>query len=139
MYALLPYDNFLNHQTAFKMVKDKGLTIINLGSSAALHHGDATERQHQLDEAKRFIDLAQQLQCPYVRVFANNFPRNQEKGATMDLIIKGLLGLGDYAKGSTVTVLMETNGDVVQSEDLKRIIESAAHLQVGLLWDPVNM
>lgn len=128
-----------NRRASLRTIKDKGLTFVNLGSSAALHHSDATERQKNLDEAKRFINLAQQLQCPYIRVFPNNFPKNQEKEATMDLIAKGLLELGDYAKGSRVTVLMETHGDVVQSEDLKSIMESAAHAHVGLVWDPINM
>ena len=43
----------------------------------------------------------------------------------MDLITKGLLELGDYAKGSKVTVLMETHGDLVWTEDIEKIMESA--------------
>ena len=51
-----------NIRSSLSMVKDKGLTFVGLGSSAALHQSDATERQHNLDEAKRFINLAQKLQ-----------------------------------------------------------------------------
>lgn len=57
----------------------------------------------------------------------------------MDLIIKGLLELGDYAKGSNVTVLMETHGDLVRTEDLERVMNSSAHPHVGLVWDVTNM
>ena len=128
-----------NINASLKIVKDKGLKFVDLGSSAQLHHSDAVERKRNLDEAKRFIDLAQKLQCPYIRVFPNDLPKNQERGATIDLIIKGLLELGDYAKGSNVRVLMESHGDLVQSEDLKKIMESSGHSHVGLVWDPINM
>lgn len=122
-----------------RIMKDKGLQFVDLGSSANLHFADAATRQKNLDEGKRFIDLAQQINCPYVRVFPNSFPKNQEKNETMDLITKGLLELGDYAKDSKVKVLMETHGDVVKTEDLKKIMQSADHKQVGLVWDISNM
>ena len=47
--------------------------------------------------------------------------------------------LGDYAKDARVTVLMETHGDVVKSEDLEVIMRSSEHPNVGLVWDPCNM
>jgi len=128
-----------NINACLKIVKDKGLKFVDLGSSAELHHSDIVERKRNLDEAKSFIDLAQQLQCPYIRVFPNSFPKNQERDATIDLIIKGLIELGDYAKEKNVTVLMETHGDLVQSEDLKKIMESSSHSHVGLVWDSMNM
>ncbi len=121
------------------IMKDKNLWFVGLGSSANLHIADSTNRKKNLEEARRFIDLAQQINCPYIRVFPNNFPKEQDKNATMDLIIKGLLELGDYAKGSNVSVLMETHGDLVQSEDLEKIMQSAEHAHTGLVWDAANM
>lgn len=122
-----------------KRVKEKGLEIVDLGSSTELHHEDVATRQKHLDEGKKFIDLAQQLGCPYIRVFPNKLPKDKEKQATLDLIAKGLKELGDYAKGSHVTVLMETHGDVVLTEDIKKIIQSADGPNTGLVWDIVNM
>lgn len=122
-----------------ELVKDKGLKIVNLGSSAALHHSDAAERKKNLDEAKAFIDLAQQLRCPYIRVFPNDFPPGQDRNAIMELIAKGLQELGDYAKNTDVAVLMETHGEVVKSDDILHIMQLAAHPKVGLVWDIVNM
>jgi sugar phosphate isomerase/epimerase len=122
-----------------KMMEDKGLKFSDLGSSAQMHHLDKTERQKNLDEAKRFIDLAQQLNCPYVRVFPNDFQKGQDKNVTIDIIVKSLLELGDYSKRANVTVVMETHGEVVQTEDLEKIMKGAAHPHVGLVWDIVNM
>lgn len=122
-----------------KLLKDKNLSIVDLGSSAGMHYSDATERKKNLDEAKAFIDLAQQLHCPYVRVFPNDFPPGQDRNTTIDLIAKGLQELGDYAKNTGVMVLMETHGEVVHSDDVLRIMQQATHPKVGLVWDIVNM
>jgi sugar phosphate isomerase/epimerase len=72
-------------------------------------------------------------------VFPNNFPKGQEKEATIDLIVKGLVELGDYAKGKGVVVLLETHGEVVKMADLLRIMQKASHPQTGLVWDIANM
>ncbi len=122
-----------------KFVNDSGIKIVNLGASSSLHHKPSAERKKNIDEAKQFIDLAEQLKCPYIRVFPNDFPPDQDRNATMDLIAKGLLELGDYARESGVTVLLESHGQVVQSSDLQTIMQAAEHKHVGLIWDIVNM
>lgn len=121
------------------LMKKNGLQFVGLGSSANLHFAEGPERDKNIDEAKRFIDLAQQINCPYVRVFPNNFPKGADKNETIQLIIKGLLDLGNYAKERNVTVLMETHGDVVKINDLETIMQSAIHPNVGLVWDVTNM
>ncbi|MEO6327562.1 MAG: sugar phosphate isomerase/epimerase family protein [Ginsengibacter sp.] len=122
-----------------KKVEEKKIKIVDLGSSAAMHHADAAERKKNLDEAKNFIRLAQQLNCPYIRVFPNNFTKEQERNETIDLIVKGLLELGNYAKETGVTVLMETHGDLVQSADIENIMQLVGHPNIGIVWDMVNM
>ncbi len=125
--------------TTGNRVEAKGLRIVDLGSSCELHHADNATRTKNLDEGKKFIDLAQQLNCPNIRVFPNKLPNDDQRNATIDLIIKGLLELGDYAKGTQVNVLLESHGDAVQTVELKKMMDSAAHPQVGLVWDIVNM
>ena len=120
-------------------MKDKGLSFVDLGSSANMYIADIAERKKNLDEGRRFIDLAQQINCPFIRVFPNGLPKDRGKNETMDLIAKSLVELGDYAKGSNVCVLMETHGDLTKTEDLERIMLSAQHEQTGLVWDVTNM
>src|SRR5436190_5659245 len=109
-----------------RLMNDKHLRFVDLGSSAEMHHSDAVERKNNLDEARRFIDLAQQLSCPYIRVFPNKLPKD-DREATVGLIVKGLQEAGDHAKGTNVMVLMETHGDVVESALIKQIMETANH------------
>ena len=127
-----------NLAATLQLMKDKGLRFVDLGSSAEMHHSDAAERQKHLDEAKRFIELAEKLRCPYVRVFPNKLPK-EDRDKTIDVIISGLKEAGNYTNGTSVMVLMETHGDVVESALLKRIMDSVSHPNVGLVWDVTNM
>lgn len=128
-----------NRSATLGMLHDNGLAFVNLGSSATLHFAKGSERTKNLDEGKRFIDLAQELKCPYVRVFPNSFPKDQNKHQTLDLITKGLLELGDHAKGSNVVVLLESHGDLIYVNDLQFVLKASEHKQVGLIWDITNM
>jgi sugar phosphate isomerase/epimerase len=126
-------------KSAVKKAKKHGVQIVGLGASARLHLADPKLRQENLDEAKRFIDLAHQLNCPYVRVFPNNLPKDQDREHTIQLIIDGLKELGDYAKKTKVKVLLESHGEVVGKDLLLRIMQASEHPNVGLIWDIFNM
>lgn len=134
-----PDFNTTNINTSIQKLKQHNLRIINLGASTALHYTDKTEREKNIDEAKRYIDLAQQLSCPYIRVFPNKLPKDDTRNEVITLIIEGLKVLGDYAKNTNVTVLMETHGDVVHTEDLLKIMQAVNHEKVALIWDISNM
>ncbi|WP_020597365.1 sugar phosphate isomerase/epimerase family protein [Spirosoma panaciterrae] len=122
-----------------RLFADNNLKLCNLGASSNLHYMDATRRQKNMDEARRFIDLAGQLTCPYVRVFPNDLPKDQDRQQTIDLISANLLDLGQYAKGANVTVLLESHGEVVWKDLLVQIMQKAEHPNVGLIWDIFNM
>jgi sugar phosphate isomerase/epimerase len=128
-----------NRKATLQLMKSKGLQFVGLGSSSNLHLPEGAEREKSLSEAKQFIDLAQQIGCPYVRVFPNNLPKDQDKNATIGLIINGLQQLGEYARGKNVTVLMETHGDLVHVADLETIMQAAGNKNVALVWDVANM
>ncbi|HNP46768.1 MAG TPA: sugar phosphate isomerase/epimerase family protein [Panacibacter sp.] len=128
-----------NIATTKKKIADNGLHIVNLGSSASMHLPDGADRDKSIDEARRFIDLANEINCPYIRVFPNNLPKDVDKNITIEQISKGLRTLGDYAKGSSVTVLMETHGDLVHVDDIIAVMNYTQHSGVALVWDIVNM
>lgn len=112
-----------------------GLKISDLGASANMHEPDAAKRAKQMDEARRFIELAHQLRAPYVRVFPNQLVKGEERKVTIDRIIAGLRELGDHAKGSAVTVIVESHGEFATSPMLLEIIKGANHPNVAFLWD----
>ena len=131
--------NSENKSATLKLMTDNALKFVDLGASCNLHIADPQDRKKNLDEAKRFIDLANLINCPFIRVFPNNFPKDHEKSETMDLITNGLLELANYAKGSNVSVLMESHGDLLLIEDIEKIMKAAEHPHAGLVWDVTNM
>ncbi|HPH90673.1 MAG TPA: sugar phosphate isomerase/epimerase family protein [Ferruginibacter sp.] len=122
-----------------QQAKDAGVKFINLGSSCTLHFAAGVERGKNIDEGKRFIDLANDIECPFIRVFPNNFLKENGKERSMELISKGLLELAEYAKGAGVKVLIESHGDLVYIDDLEKIMIAAAHENTGMIWDISNM
>ncbi len=122
-----------------RRMKDKGLSFSDLGSSCNLHEPGMGLRQKNLEEGRRYIDLAAEIGCPFVRVFPNNLPKDKDKRETLDLIAGGLLDLADHARNGPVTVLMETHGDLVQVADIEAVMSQIQHKHAGLVWDIVNM
>lgn len=121
------------------LIKDTGLKIVDLGSSCTLHFAGGEERTKNIDQGKRFIDLANDIECPYVRVFPNLFPKEQTKEKTIELISNGLLELANHAKQTKVKVLLESHGDLVHAGDIEKVMQAAAHEHTGLIWDICNM
>ena len=122
-----------------KMSEDFGVKILNLNSSVVLHEYEPDKRSKNLDTAKRYIDLAQQLDCPFVRVFPDKFPKEKSKEFALDTIKSNYETLIDYCKGTKVKVLLDAHGDLVWSEDLLKMMQGLDKKHVGIIWDFFNM
>jgi sugar phosphate isomerase/epimerase len=118
-----------------KDVEALGLKISDLGASARMHESDAKVRAAQFDEGRRFVDLAHQLGVPYVRVFGDKVPPGEPKPTVVARIIDGLRTLGEHARGSGVSILIESHGDFTDSPTLLEILKGVAMPSVALLWD----
>jgi sugar phosphate isomerase/epimerase len=112
-----------------------GLSVSCLGASAQMHDRDPVKHAAQLDEARRFIDLAQALGAPYVRVFGNEYVPGVPRPEMLAHIAGALRSLGDYAKPKHVTVVIESHGDFTDSPALLEILQKADSPNVALLWD----
>ena len=120
---------------SLKDLEAQNLRVSDLGASARMHESDPKTRAAQLDEGKRFIDLAQRLGAPYIRVFGDRFVPGEPKQASIERVTSGLRELGQHAKGSGVGVLIESHGDFCDSPTLLEILRGADMPNVALLWD----
>jgi sugar phosphate isomerase/epimerase len=111
------------------------LKIINLGSSVNFHESEEGRHRQHLESGKAFIDLAHQLECPYIRVFGDKYVEGEPREVTIERIVKGVTTLADHAKGSGVTVLIESHGDFTDSPTLLNLLETVNHPGFALLWD----
>ena len=117
-----------------KEIADHGIKIACVSSSTELHVADPAKRAAGIADGKKFIDLAEQLGAPYVRVFGNKL----EGGTRKEIIARvaaGLHEMAEYAGPRGVTVIIESHGDFVDSPTLKEVLNDADSAYVGLLWD----
>lgn len=114
---------------------DSNLRIINLCASTLLHESDSGKLRIHMDEAHRFIDLGHELGVPYIRVFPGGAAEGKQRTAILQQIEENLRKLGEYAKGSGVTVLIESHPGVSDSQTLSEILGLVDMPDVGLLWD----
>jgi sugar phosphate isomerase/epimerase len=112
-----------------------GLVVSDLGASAEMHHKDPAKRQEQLDEGRRFIDLAHAMGVKYVRVFGDRIPEGEPKEEVLKRVVDGFRQLAEHARPAGVTVLIESHGDFTHSGDLGEILTRVASPQFALLWD----
>ncbi len=107
-----------------------GLKISCLTSSCYLQEGN----EKTIIDAKRYIDLAEELNIPYIRVLGDT---NPESGHNVNVqnVINSLKELAKYAVDTGVTILIETNGVFADSNKLKDLIEKVNSDTVGVLWD----
>lgn len=130
-----PEFNSSNLSQSLKDLEAMDLRVSDLGASARMHEFEPAKRKEQLDEAKRFIDLAHRMKVPYIRVFGDKIVEGQPKQATVDRVISGLRELGQHARGSGVQVLIESHGDFPDSPTLLNLMKNVAMPEVGILWD----
>lgn len=108
-----------------------GLIFPVLDSAAAI--GVPGGSDAAMIEARAYIDLAQALRAPYVRVMIT--PRAEPTPADQDLCLENYRALCAYAAGKGVTPLLETNGIFADSGVLARFMEQAGCDNAGVLWD----
>jgi sugar phosphate isomerase/epimerase len=121
-----------------RAIASHGLRIACVSSSTSLHESDSAKRNHEMADARRFIDLAASLESPYVRVFGNS-PDSEKPVAPntrlKELVASGLHELGEYAGPRKVAVIIESHDDFTSSADLGEVLQRADSPHVGLLWD----
>jgi fatty-acyl-CoA synthase len=127
----LPFSNE-NMENTKKKLKELNIEISCLTSSCYLYGNENNGDCNQ--EGKDYIDLAQQLNVPYVRVLGD---KNPEPGTGIEIntVKNNLKRLGEYASNKNVTVLIETNGIFADSNKIKKLMEEINSPYVGVLWD----
>jgi len=116
-------------------LSDRGLVVSDLGASSQMHEKDAAARQKQLDDGRRFIDLAQAMGVKYVRMFGNNIPPGEPREDVFKRVADGFREMADHARPGGVVVLIESHGDFVHSADLADLLTRVNSDAFALLWD----
>lgn len=112
-----------------------GIVVSDLGASSRMHEKDPAVREAQLDEGRRFLDLAQAMGVKYVRMFGDKIPEGEPREDVMKRVVDGFHQMASYAAKNGVTVLIESHGDFTHSKDLVEILTRVNEPSFALLWD----
>jgi len=106
---------------------DIKIAMLTTGCALA-NHNDETA----VNRAKEYIDLANKLNVPYIRVMSTDKPYFD--GGDIELCKKQYKEIVAYAKDKNVIPLMETNGLFVDSKLLASFLDEIGE-GCGALWD----
>ncbi|MCC7261330.1 MAG: sugar phosphate isomerase/epimerase [Candidatus Latescibacteria bacterium] len=116
-------------------LEGEGLAISCLATGARLATPDLQERAKHLESLRRYIDLAGDLGCPWVRTFGGPRARDQELAQVVEYVAAGYRPLLDQAEARGVTLLLETHDDWCCAAPVRAVVEQVAHARLRVLWD----
>ena len=116
-------------------MESESLAICCVATGVRMALPDTRERAAQVEALKRYIDLAGDLNCPFVRTFGGQRDREQALELVVDYVVDGYLEVVDEAEARGVTVLMETHDDWSCSPPVRAVIERVDHANLQVLWD----
>ncbi len=110
--------------------------LLSYGTVCEFHSPDADVRRKNVEEAKRFIDLAHDTGAWGIKVRPNGIPKELTREAAFAQIAACLRELGDYGGGRGVEIWVEVHGAQTQEpEACAAIMRLTRHDQVGLCWN----
>jgi sugar phosphate isomerase/epimerase len=128
-------------QIAFlqKMLMDTGLITIAVTAYTSFVSNLAEERQANLDELRRYVDLAAELDAPYVRTFLGELPEGTNLDSSIyEKISECLTMAADYASSVGVKIAVEPHDDFVRSSTIVPILSRVQHSALRVIWDIGN-
>lgn len=121
-----------NRAATLERLRKANVAISMVTSGACLGMGG--DIAAHLAEAKSYVDFAGEVGAPYVRVMISDTPEGYP-----DEDVEAAAGyyqsLCDYAKGTGVDVLIETNGKLADSKVMRQFLDSVDADNKGVLWD----
>lgn len=118
-------------------LQDAGLQASCMSSSVLVLASIVNEksRRHAVNAVREYIDLAHTMNAPFVRVFGGDIPESITHIEAEARAAEMLNEIGDYARQSQVTVLVETHDALCDSEKLQKLISLVNHDAIQVLWD----
>lgn len=110
--------------------------LVSFGSTCEFQSPDESVRRRNVDEAKRWIELAHDTGAWGVKVRPNGMPAGVAPETTIARIAECLKELGSYGAGRGVEIWMEVHGAQTQNPPVSAaIMKATRHDSVGLCWN----
>ena len=120
-----------------RKLEHAGVQAVCLSASTSVVALTASEidRQTAVTHAQRYVELAQQVGAPFVRLFCGGIPPGLARSTALERAADTLRRIGDFAQPRGVTAVVETHDDFVSTQALVALIRLATHPAVRILWD----
>ncbi len=119
-----------------KRFEDSPVRLVSLGSVCEYESPNAAVVERNIEETRRFCELARDLGAIGVKVRPNGFPPNVPHEKTLEQIGRALSRCGDAARNFGVEIWLEVHGRGTQlPENIRRIMQVAHHPSVGICWN----
>ncbi|HLH72333.1 MAG TPA: sugar phosphate isomerase/epimerase [Chloroflexota bacterium] len=109
--------------------------LIVLGSSVRLTAADPAERAKNEQDLLAFIEIAQELKVPLVRVFGGLLPEGTPLSVGVERVSESLLRCAPIAERAGVTIALETHDAFSASSAVAAVLAKVKSSAVGALWD----
>ena len=124
---------------AKRRISDLGLQVAVYSISNNFIQPDASERQRELDDLKRGVDVANELGVDLLRVFSGSFRKGVTQAQGNEWIIAGLSAGAAYAEENGVTLALENHGRFAgRSDQVRDIIETVNSPALRVNFDTGN-
>lgn len=122
-----------------QMSADAGLIAIAVTAYTSFVSNLTEEHQSNIDELRRYADLAAELNAPYVRAFLGELPEGIHLDTSIYENISNCLNTAsDYAASVGVTIAIEPHDDFVRSSTITPILDRVQHPALRVIWDMGN-
>ena len=119
-----------------KRFEGSRVRLVSLGSTCEYQSPDQSVVQRNIEETRRFCQLAHDLGCMGVKVRPNGFPRNSDHARVLEQIGHALNECGNIARDLGVEIWVEVHGgETEEPSNIHRIMEVSNHPSVGICWN----
>jgi len=119
-----------------KRFEGSRVRLVSLGSTCEYQSPDPSVVKQNIEETRRFCELAHDLGCMGVKVRPNGFPPGSDHAKVLEQIGQALKQCGDIASDQGVEIWLEMHGeDTEKPPNIHRIMETCNHPGVGICWN----
>ena len=116
------------------LAQQASLTIIGLDTSLRVAQTDADMRAQQIREGVALLELARDLEAPFIRVFAGP-PDGVHEEAAIASAVATLESLAQRGQQLGVAIALETHDAFSSSAAVAQVLNHLQDPLVGALWD----
>jgi sugar phosphate isomerase/epimerase len=121
-----------------RLTSDHGLLALAVSAYTSFVTDNAAERQANVDDLRRHVDLAADLGAPYVRLFLGELTPGQTLAGVYDRVSACLAQARPHAEAAGVGLAIEPHDDFFRPHTVVPVLERLPQPSVGIVWDIAN-